>query len=547
MKCLRTGETKKIWFGADHEEIKLTADDLLVTYYAPAEIACLNVLGIRCTNILDMYVEFKNFTNGFALQSHGQLDALKYFGLAGISYDEKECFRQIAIRGGPFTADEREGLVKYCLSDVLGLEKLFFKMIENLSLAHALFRGRYMLVVAEMEARGIPIDVEKLVSFQNNLPKLKLMTAQKINQAIDVFDGTTFKLSKFEKIVYAKNLKWPRTLTGKLATDDDTFADMAKVDSDIALIREARSLLSKVKLSSLSVGKDGRNRCMLAPFGSITGRNQPSTSKFIFGLTAGLRGFIKPQLGMALAYVDFSQQEYGIAGALSGDLKMQDAYASGDPYLQFAKDAGLAPKSATKKSHREIREQAKQCILAVQYGMGKESLAVRLNKPVDVAGRLLELHRRTYSIFWAWSDQVEHMAFLQGKISTNLGWQLNTLRDFKKRSVRNFPMQANGSEILRVALILMSEAGLKCCAPIHDAILIEAETDQIEHRSLEAQELMAEASSIVLGGFRLRSDVKVVRYPERYEDERGFQFWNLLQESLAEIENGKVVAPALAL
>jgi hypothetical protein len=39
------------------------------------------------------------------------------------------------------------------------------------------------------------------------------------------------------------------------------------------------------------------------------------------------------------------------------------------------------------------------------------------------------------------------------------------------------------------------------------------------------QELMAEASAAVLGGFRLRSDAKVVRYSHRYTDERGAQMW----------------------
>src|SRR5262245_46554619 len=34
-----------------------------------------------------------------------------------------------------------------------------------------------------------------------------------------------------------------------------------------------------------------------------------------------------------IAYVDWSQQEFGIAAALSGDAAMQAAYQSGDPYL----------------------------------------------------------------------------------------------------------------------------------------------------------------------------------------------------------------------
>ena len=46
------------------------------------------------------------------------------------------------------------------------------------------------------------------------------------------------------------------------------------------------------------------------------------------------------------------------------------AYRSGDPYLAFAKQAGAVPPGATKQSHSAQRELFKQCVLAVQYGMG---------------------------------------------------------------------------------------------------------------------------------------------------------------------------------
>ena len=39
------------------------------------------------------------------------------------------------------------------------------------------------------------------------------------------------------------------------------------------------------------------------------------------------------------------------------------------------------------------------------------------------------------------------------------------------------------------------------------------------------QEAMAEASEAVLDGFRLRSEARVVRWPDRYMDERGREFW----------------------
>ena len=71
-----------------------------------------------------------------------------------------------------------------------------------------------------------------------------------------------------------------------------------------------------------------------------------------------------------MAYVDWSQQEFGIAASLSGDEAMMDAYRSGDPYLAFGKQAGRIPADGTKQTHGAERDLFKACVLGVQYGMG---------------------------------------------------------------------------------------------------------------------------------------------------------------------------------
>ena len=41
---------------------------------------------------------------------------------------------------------------------------------------------------------------------------------------------------------------------------------------------------------------------------------------------------------------------------------------------------------------------------------------------------------------------------------------------------------------------------------------------------------------VVLDGFPLTSDAKLVRYPDRYMDERGAAMWNLVMGLIGEIE-----------
>ena len=101
-------------------------------------------------------------------------------------------------------------------------------------------------------------------------------------------------------------------------------------------------------------------------------------------------------------------------------------------------------------------------------------------------------------------------------------------------------MQANGAEMLRIACILLVEAGIRVCAPVHDALLIEAPLDQLDQTVAEARAIMRKASNIVLNGFELGSDAELIVYPERYMDERGVRMW----EAVAAIIRDKL--PPLA-
>jgi hypothetical protein len=88
-------------------------------------------------------------------------------------------------------------------------------------------------------------------------------------------------------------------------------------------------------------------------------------------------------------------------------------------------------------------------------------------------------------------------------------------------------MQAGGSDMLRLACIGIARAGIGICAPVHDAILIEAPIKHIDEAVEISRREMIEASAMVLGGPTCRVDKEVCRYPDRYMDkERGLVMWN---------------------
>ena len=187
-----------------------------------------------------------------------------------------------------------------------------------------------------------------------------------------------------------------------------------------------------------------------------------------------------------------------------------------DPYLAFAIQAGQAPEGATKKSHKGIRDQFKAAVLAVQYGMGAESLAMRIGESKARGRELLQMHREAYPVFWRWSDAAVDKAMIEGRLKSVFGWEVGVSSDSNPRSIRNFPMQANGAEMMRIAMILLTQDSIRVCAPVHDAFLIESETDCLDETIERVREHMRTASRMVLGGFELESEAEVSSYPDRF-------------------------------
>jgi DNA polymerase I len=193
-----------------------------------------------------------------------------------------------------------------------------------------------MAAAGIVENNGVPIDASLFARLTENWAKIKLGLIDAVDGDFGVYDRGRFVAARFEGYLARNGIPWPRLPSGALALDDDTFRQQAQAYPAIAPLRELRYALGQLRLTDLSVGPDGRNRTMLSTFRAKTGRNQPSSTRFIFGPSVWIRHLIKPGEGRAIAYVDWSSQEIAVAGALSGDVALWDAYASGDPYMAFA-------------------------------------------------------------------------------------------------------------------------------------------------------------------------------------------------------------------
>ena len=546
MQNIKTMEISRVW----HDQLKemktppfnMGENTLLITYFAPAELQSMLALNWSTeVSVIDLFAEFRCETNGNPdISRKGLVNALGYYELNHLIPEEKEEMRSLILSGGPWTKGQRQDILQYCEQDVVALSPLFNTILKqnpwsDLRLNQALLRGRYMKAVGSMQHRGVPIDLDILQYLDFHWEQIKIDLIETVNKDFGVYSDGVFKEVLFEAYLAQQNIAWPRLDSGRLMLDKDTFSSMSKRYKQVQPLHELRKTLSEFKLNKLSVGQDARNRTLLSPFAAKTGRNQPSTAKFIFGPAKWVRGLIKPEMGMSLAYCDWSSQEIAIAAALSGDELLWKAYESGDPYIAFAIQAGLAPPEATKESHKDIRNRCKSVVLGTNYGMSAYGVAQAAKIHVLEAKSLLQKHRETYKKFWSWADNNKETGLLGLKLQTDFGWSIKVEGGIvKANTFLNWPMQANGAEMMRIACVLAVERGLQLCAPIHDALLIESSNDQIDADVTKLKECMSEACEGVLGTGKIcRVDAKVVKYPDRYMDEQGQEMWDKIMMLLA--------------
>jgi DNA polymerase I len=536
-------------------------DAVIVAYYASAEIGCFLALGWPLpTNLLDLFTEHRCATNGLKLSGikpNSLVSALRHRGLPSIGAEDKDTIIKLIISKRDFSDDERRTILDYCESDVDALRALLSAMAPAIELPQALLRGRYMAATARMEAVGIPVDVNLHEELVREWEPLKGALVATVSARYgDVYDGLSFRSERFRAYLTAQGIlqHWPTDYEGKLIMDDQTFREMAQYYPGLQPLHELRGTLGRLRLTGLQIGSDQRNRVMLSAFGSTTGRNQPSNTRFIFGPATWMRGLIRPEPGQALAYIDWSSQEIGIAAGLSGDERLIDAYKSGDIYMAFARDAKLVPPDATKQSHPDKRAVCKTIVLGLGYGMGDETMAARAHISVPEARELLQRHKAVYKDYWKWSEDTVSTALYQNEIATRYGWRQHinvgheanysskrvrgrTVNRYgpNARSLMNFPMQAGGAEAMRLAAIAATEAGIEVCAPVHDAFLITAPIEKINEDTARMGLIMSAAGQAV-AGLPIATDVKQVLHPDRYMDERGAKMWETVQALLAALK-----------
>ena len=131
-KNLLTNEIIPHWITGDETKPEYSVDDktLFVGYYTSAEMGCHIPLNFEIPlYIIDMFVEFRCFTNGKYLSNGRNLiGACLHYGLPSTGLSYKENMRDRILRGPPFTREEANDILFYCGKDVEMTTNLFIEL-----------------------------------------------------------------------------------------------------------------------------------------------------------------------------------------------------------------------------------------------------------------------------------------------------------------------------------------------------------------------------------------------------------------------------------
>lgn len=257
-----------------------------------------------------------------------------------------------------------------------------------------------------------------------------------------------------------------------------------------------------------------------------------------FGPAKWVRFLITPPPGRVLIHRDYKQQEPRIAAFLSGDAALLEA-CQGDVYIGMAQQLGLAPPDATPETHKSIRALFKTVVLGIQYGLGPHSLAARTGISLFEAAEILERLKARFYVFEAYAQRITDHAGLELEIRTPYDWVMQCPPGINPRTVRNFPIQSTGAEIMHVACVLAERRGIQIIAPIHDAFLVETDASREEEVSAALDQVMRDAAAVVLRGYELPTDEQIIRAGNRYFDDRGLEMWETVTKLMAKLKRRK--------
>ncbi len=360
-------------------------------------------------------------------------------------------------------------------------------------------------VLADMELVGFKIDREGIRCYGEQLAQLEHELAERIYYAA----GGEFNINSPKQLgeVLFERLGLPsgkKTKTG-YSTGAEVLEKLRPYNpiiEDILDYRQVAKLRSTYAEALLrQADETGRIHTTFKQTGTATGRlssTEPNLQNIPIKTELGRefrRYFIPENENYLLIDADYSQIELRILAHISGDTNMTEAFASGsDIHTSTAsKIFGVDADSVT----IEMRKRAKAVNFGILYGMGDFRLSNDLHIPIKQAKQYIENYLAGFPRVAEYLDRVKAEAREKGYVTTMMGRRRyipelagknKNLQAFGERVAMNSPIQGSAADIIKLAMINVSEKlkGLdaRLILQVHDELLIESSKECAE-RAME--------------------------------------------------------------
>ena len=495
----------------ENPEVKKIAQNAKFDYSILANYG-IKVNGIAFDTMLESYV--LNSTERHDMDSM----ANRYLNHKTITYDE---LTKVDKKKVTIDAIEVEKTTQYAAEDAditLQLHEKLWPELEKDQELTKLFTDIEMplaIVLAEMERTGVLVDAKQLNDYSIELTKqLMEIEAQLQSLAGEKFNPASPK--QIQAILFDKHnlpvLK--KTPKGDPSTSEEVLSELANEYELPRMILFYRGL---AKLKNTYTDKlplmispiDHRIHTNYNQIGTITGRlssNDPNLQNIPVRNEEGRRirqAFIAPK-GCKIISADYSQIELRIMAHLSQDESLLNAFAHDKDIHRVT--AGEILGKAESEVTNEERRRAKAVNFGLIYGMSAFGLSKQINIPRKEAQFYIDRYFERYPGVQQYMEQTRQLAAEQGYVETLSGRRLylpkiRSTNGIEKRGAEraaiNAPMQGTAADIIKTAMIKMSEwiknqsaDNIKMVMQVHDELVFEVKDAFVEQYCTEIKKIM---------------------------------------------------------
>jgi DNA polymerase I-like protein with 3'-5' exonuclease and polymerase domains len=211
---------------------------------------------------------------------------------------------------------------------------------------------------------------------------------------------------------------------------------------------------------------------------------------------SGFKKCFRAPDGYVFVTGDLSQIELRVAGILSGDEVINDAYRNGEDLHRSmaARMSGKDPKAITKAE----RTAAKAVNFGLLFGAGANTLrkqavnSYRVEMSLEQAEEYRELFFETYPTFHEWQQEIVGETNLYEVSESN---HIKLTRHYDKAvytHAMNYPIQSSAWEVLALAILYVDQhapEGIHISHHVYDELILLAP----EEKTLEAAKLLKDA------------------------------------------------------